>query len=180
MAPKLRSDKGAAEAGKDTPRNTSKATTDDGSKVNFTPRPNRLPEPNDEAAEPVDPSDERVWQNVKPANDDEMQTWMKDMRALILAWLQHWRIRAEDVTVQQHKVVHEEAMKSEWQKWEPLTDVQTGEIYDSEQRNRMFEGMTAAYKASVNDYDINDADKARTQYRDAQGLWEGKSLLHIS
>ncbi|KAF3006922.1 hypothetical protein E8E13_011247 [Curvularia kusanoi] len=179
MAPKLRSGKGEgdAEAGKDTSKITPKITKAGGSKVNFTPRPNRLPVPNDEALKPVDPLDQKVWEDVKPANDDEMQTWMNDMKALILANLRYWRARAEDVTVQQSKVRLERAMNSEWAKWEPLTDIQTGEIYDLEKREQMYKAMTAEYKASKGDYVGRTATADAGEYADyASAVWE--DFLH--
>lgn len=181
MARKLRSDKGAAEAGKKTPNKTPEVTKDDGSKINVTRRPNRLPEPNDEAAEPVDPLDEEVWGEVEPTNDDEMQTWMNDMRALILAYLRYWRAKVEDVTIQQSKARLEEAMKSEWKNWEPLADIQTGEIYDSKKREQMYRAMTAKYSTSKGNYDGQAATADARQYANyASAIWEGMRNSHSS
>ncbi|KAJ4381596.1 hypothetical protein N0V86_002960 [Didymella sp. IMI 355093] len=131
---------------------------------------NRLPAPSKRLARPKDPIAPSNWKGKEPRSAEEMQDWLERERELILHSLRHWKARAEDDKTRARKEAHEAALRAEWAKWEPETDVETGEVYDDDRRETMLASMASVYNKTRESY--GDSDASHEKYRKAQELWE--------
>jgi hypothetical protein len=135
-----------------------------------------IPSPSTGTDVPVDPTLPGSWEGAEPQNEDEMQDWMARQRALILRYLEYCRARAEHVPTIERKEILENALNEEWEKtWKPLTDPETGKIYNDTEKNNAEQSMAAVYQNFVGDYEKKAANEAHRAYQFAQGYWEGKN-----
>jgi hypothetical protein len=133
---------------------------------------NRLPAPSKRLAQPKDPTAPSNWKGKEPQSAEEMQDWLERERDLILHFLRHWKARAEDDQTRARKEAHEAELKAEWAKWEPETDVETGEIYKDDRRETMLASMASVYNKTRESH--GDGDTSHERYKSALELWEGK------
>ena len=136
----------------------------------------KLPQPSNEDGVATDPTAKNSYIKSKPTTEEEMQEWIEHQRNLCRAYLERCKSRAEDASTSDMKDSLELAMRTEWKKWEHLTNIETGEIYDETERTNMEESMRAAYQYSVQTYNTKDGNDDHHSYRKAQTIWEGKHM----
>lgn len=139
---------------------------------------NRIPAPSVRAGQAKDPVAYGNWRDKEPESKEQMQEWLEHERALILRFLGHWKAKAENDKTRAQKEAYEATLMTEWAKWEPETDVETGEIYNDDRRKTMLQSMISVYKNSINNF--ADGNSSHNQYTKAQELWEGNVLLIVS
>ncbi|XPS92618.1 hypothetical protein M3J09_002004 [Ascochyta lentis] len=130
-----------------------------------------LPEPSVSDSNCKDPAAPGNWKDIEPQSEEEMRDYMQRERNLILRFLLYWEKKAFDEETKIQKEQHENALKTEWAKWEPYTSIQNGEIHDQELKQKMLKGMGSVYRESKPP-SSDTKMRASSEYRDAQCLWE--------
>lgn len=134
----------------------------------------RLPDPS--KGDVMNPTESENWKNVEPRTKEEMDEWMERARGLILRYLKYWKEEAEDPELKAQKDAIDKSLAAEWARWEPETDLQTGEIFDPDRREAMFQSMASIKRAKKSKEDANEGSR---NYVHAQAYWEGKKQSRI-